>query len=826
MEPFHQYSTSRRSGRIAAILLLLLPTSLFAQVNSDVVFVTDDGPAIVSHSPALDLVPHMTVESWVKPAAPPVSYGAVVWKSYPEGFTFGVVAVPPVTDSVQVGYGCAGEWFNGPMIPADNVTWTHIALSVDSVAREAVFYMNGMPSDTVTGVIVKLRNTSGDMYLGDSPDGDHLSGALNELRIWNVVRSSSEIGGLWNREAKGNEPGLIAAYHFGDTRDTVAWNRAATEGLDGHFAGGSHFFAEEWPFAFTDEDEPNDFYVNATLTNYGRVFTDAAVAPGDTDIYKLWTRAGDVFSVQSAAKNPGDPGDLSISVYSVDSVTHITTYYSGYPTLTSAASVPGYRYIRVVNRSDAPCAYTLSTVRRGWELLVDGYEPNNTEAEATPLAWGKVAHATLFPGIDGGVASPDTDCYAFTATAGEIGVFLYSLQGFGCGSGYLTIEGPSGILPKSFPNRNQNVKFESSGTYFARIRPNEATYEYLIAGYKGLEDVRGMLYDPGDYGDAVQLVDGMNNAYDYAYRVFVDHVVFSAQPEYALSEVDGRQFVFGPASYSGLLITRKFFVPPANSGDTLGFMRIQEILTNPTESPITVDVGVWSNFGANPARPIATSSGDTLLAVGDTWLQTDDESPSNGTPSLLHMFDGAGGSDGVDSLSLQDDVLYWEWRGVTVEPGETKIYLYFVAQDSAEVVSQGKIAPFSQSRLPEAALMGLGSDANLVANWPTTAVVSVGGQPEKPLSFALHQNYPNPFNPSTRIAYTVGPACDQHTGLSDVRLTIYDLLGRQAAVLVNEKQSPGSYGVNFDGTRLASGIYLYRLEAGENVQVRKMVLLK
>jgi hypothetical protein len=85
----------------------------------------------------------------------------------------------------------------------------------------------------------------------------------------------------------------------------------------------------------------------------------------------------------------------------------------------------------------------------------------------------------------------------------------------------------------------------------------------------------------------------------------------------------------------------------------------------------------------------------------------------------------------------------------------------------------------------------------------------------------LFQNYPNPFNPTTTIGFRVwGP------GSSWVRLAVYDLLGRDVAVLVNGQQEPGNCTVRFNTSGLASGIYMYRLTAGSFVQSRKMLLLR
>ena len=90
------------------------------------------------------------------------------------------------------------------------------------------------------------------------------------------------------------------------------------------------------------------------------------------------------------------------------------------------------------------------------------------------------------------------------------------------------------------------------------------------------------------------------------------------------------------------------------------------------------------------------------------------------------------------------------------------------------------------------------------------------GTPEE---FRLAQNYPNPFNPTTNIHYSLAEA-------ADVTLTVYDILGRRVATLVSESQMSGQYTVNFDATRLASGTYIYRLEAGSFTSVKKMMLIK
>ncbi|MCZ7613074.1 MAG: T9SS type A sorting domain-containing protein [Ignavibacteriaceae bacterium] len=92
--------------------------------------------------------------------------------------------------------------------------------------------------------------------------------------------------------------------------------------------------------------------------------------------------------------------------------------------------------------------------------------------------------------------------------------------------------------------------------------------------------------------------------------------------------------------------------------------------------------------------------------------------------------------------------------------------------------------------------------------------------------FSLSQNYPNPFNPSTKIKYEIPASLNPSKGGTLVQLIVYDILGREIAVLVNEEKHPGNYEIEFDGSNLSSGIYLYRLTAGGFSATKKLVLLK
>jgi hypothetical protein len=88
-----------------------------------------------------------------------------------------------------------------------------------------------------------------------------------------------------------------------------------------------------------------------------------------------------------------------------------------------------------------------------------------------------------------------------------------------------------------------------------------------------------------------------------------------------------------------------------------------------------------------------------------------------------------------------------------------------------------------------------------------------------PETFELNQNYPNPFNPTTTIGYSVPQ-------LGFISLKVYNVLGQEVATLFSGMQRPGNYTALFDAGRLASGVYFYRLQAG-NIQItKKLVVMK
>ncbi len=117
---------------------------------------------------------------------------------------------------------------------------------------------------------------------------------------------------------------------------------------------------------------------------------------------------------------------------------------------------------------------------------------------------------------------------------------------------------------------------------------------------------------------------------------------------------------------------------------------------------------------------------------------------------------------------------------------------------------------------PESKELFLGTAEGI---YKTAIITNVNEDDKRYLDFSLSQNYPNPFNPTTSMYYAI-------SSRQLVTLKVYDLLGREVTILVNNEQAPGNYKVTFNGNDLPSGVYFYKLEAGSSSIVRKMLLLK
>ncbi|MHB8843022.1 MAG: T9SS type A sorting domain-containing protein [Candidatus Aquicultor sp.] len=108
---------------------------------------------------------------------------------------------------------------------------------------------------------------------------------------------------------------------------------------------------------------------------------------------------------------------------------------------------------------------------------------------------------------------------------------------------------------------------------------------------------------------------------------------------------------------------------------------------------------------------------------------------------------------------------------------------------------------------------------NLTALIVRTQEIKEEQQTKPPTEFYLGNNYPNPFNPETKLRY-------QLPIRGKVSLKVFDLLGKEVATLVDEVKEAGTYDVSFNGKSFTSGVYFYKVQSGNYVKIKKMMLLK
>lgn len=166
------------------------------------------------------------------------------------------------------------------------------------------------------------------------------------------------------------------------------------------------------------------------------------------------------------------------------------------------------------------------------------------------------------------------------------------------------------------------------------------------------------------------------------------------------------------------------------------------------------------------------------------------------------------------------------WDGFSSIPSHLSAHLIdsetnstYDLKSSGSVVFNFVSTQKAAKNLPIEQPMLLATENNRFKVVITPITTSVEASELLPTKLELGQNFPNPFNPSTHIKFAI-PAQTQ------VRLTVFDMLGREVSVLVNRQYAAGNYEVNFDASTLSSGMYIYRLEANGSVMTKKMTLIK
>ncbi|MEX0859068.1 MAG: BspA family leucine-rich repeat surface protein, partial [Balneolaceae bacterium] len=236
----------------------------------------------------------------------------------------------------------------------------------------------------------------------------------------------------------------------------------------------------------------------------------------------------------------------------------------------------------------------------------------------------------------------------------------------------------------------------------------------------------------------------------------------------------------------------------------------------------------WDVYDATKLVPLLSSYA-TIGIVGDRGgeerVKAIASHPTDFEDALeLPLAFNVSNFEGEFELSAEMESLPESWSvllqdtetGETIDLRRASHSFNYQAESKAQKVSEIKY------RMPDSYVMSAGEAIHrfTLTIEAGESVSTTGPGTELPQHVALNQNYPNPFNPSTAISYELPEA-------SDVTLQVYDMTGRQIATLINrEAKSAGRHTVQFDAGRLSSGVYIYRMKAGNTVITKKLTLIK
>ena len=175
----------------------------------------------------------------------------------------------------------------------------------------------------------------------------------------------------------------------------------------------------------------------------------------------------------------------------------------------------------------------------------------------------------------------------------------------------------------------------------------------------------------------------------------------------------------------------------------------------------------------------------------------------------------------INDFTITDDGELW---AVGAGPGKGVIIKTANFGESWSVEVDTLNYPLNAVSIKDSLIVAVG-DNGLIVKSKNNGLTWVDNKEEIITSkYNLYQNYPNPFNPSTTIKYEI-PGQARNDNIN-VTLKIYDILGREIATIVNEKQKPGNYEITWDGSDQTSGVYFYKLNAGNYLEDKKDVIDK
>ncbi len=443
--------------------------------------------------------------------------------------------------------------------------------------------------------------------------------------------------------------------------------------------------------------------------------------------------------------------------------------------------------------------YTLEVQKTGFNTAI--MDSVNVLANGT----SNVDLALTAPTMDFDVTAIDT-----TAAAGDSVIVPVTISNNGDGPlNYLVSVLPNTVKKTDYSRFSKGVVFKANAEENVKKGRVKALAETTNGGtvihYDG-DNAAGIgLNGPGSWMSAVRFTAAELGGY-YDTHALTEVQIFTSSPDFTN-------------------ITVKIWEGTVNgepgievySEDITSAVQVQAWTLHQLQHPVLLNSGeeYWVGYAitATADHPAGADAGPAIAGKGD-WLYTDGAWVELTSVNINRNWNIRAMVEQVSS----DNWIQANPPGGVVLPGEQAVIE--VKLDAAQ---------FSRADSSMSAMLHFVSDpmvgeASIPVNFTVTGITGIDPQNSVPTSFALQQNYPNPFNPTTTIKYQI-------PSNSEVSLVVYNVMGQKVRTLFSGHKEPGYYsvawdGMNDNGRKVATGIYIYRLQAGDYVKSFKMLLVK
>lgn len=657
--------------------------------------------------------------------------------------------------------------------------WHHVAGTFDG--RFARIYLDGVLQNTDdAGGIYSIQYTYQNSLIigaeaasGSTPFGYYFNGSINDVRIWNYARPADSILAAKDRELAGTESGLTGYWTFNEGSGTTV-NDLTANGQTGTLYSGP-----EW-IVF---DTAHDWY------------TLGAQTISDGTAYYLSTAIGSDGTPYVGYSDAANFGKATVMTY--DGSAWVPLGTKGF----SSGAVNDMD-IAIASNGTVYAAY--SDAGNSGKATVKKFLSGSWTDVGTPgFSAGSVSDIQI------SVTSAGVPYVGYTDAANSNKPTAMVLN-----SGTWTVVGSAGIT--SAASADQDFRVSPSGVPYFVVRSNSGSQQASVLSYNGSSwgyvGVQNFSTNTAYY---VQIAFAPDET---PYVIYVDNGV-------QVKKYDGSWTSVGSAISS--IYTSPSLPQLAFSSDGTPYVCFLQ------GSYLVVKRYIgssWQFVGTAPITQYSTTYPTIAVSPSGVPYECHTETSIGSKATLRRFTTSAGAALPVELHSFSAEriggsvVLRWYTASEQSNAG------FAVEQRSAAgvwnrigfVEGHGTTNEPQQYRFTTAGrteatafrLQQIDRDGNV----HSSSVVEVSAL-HLPSAVALSQNYPDPFNPSTTIRYAVpndGP----------VSLRVYDMVGREAAVLVNSVQPAGEHTVTFDASRLSSGVYLYQLRTGAASMTKRMVLLR